>query len=547
MDYDVIVVGSGAAGSFAVKGLTERGLAVLLLEAGPPITPADFPENLAGPKEKGIQLWARAKAAVTGQPIQSRVAFYGKQQRHLFVKDSEHPYSTPADAPFLFIRGKQLGGRLHTYGRMLLRWSDLDFKAASHDGIGTDWPIGHDELAPYYAEVERFLGLYGRAEGLPTLPDGEFVGRAWMTSSEQRFQERVQGRWPERRVTTWRYMPPNALRIPQPILAAQATGRLTVRPDAQVRRILVDQHGRRATGVEYVDRHTLEVHRVHAKAIMLCASTIESVRLLLNSASDHHPQGLGNGSGMLGRCFMDQLTNLVMGTVPDRFGIEPDLTVPVDPFYGTSGGIYIPRQIMPAGAPFQRGFAFQGTVGRLYSPADRPAKFAFMGFGEMLPSPNNRITLNTRRQDRWGMPIPHIRCVMSEHEKALLQKQAHSLDAMVDAAGLEIEFSGSALGLQEHGRGAFPEADPFSRWLFRRNFTRSMAMGSAIHESGGARMGTDPNDSVLNANNQCWDVPNLFVTDGSCFPTGGCAGTTLTIMALSARASAFVASNIDSL
>jgi choline dehydrogenase-like flavoprotein len=543
---DAIVVGSGAAGSFAAKELTERGLNIMVLEAGRLLTADDFKINVAGPKEKGMQLWARAQAAVTGQPIQSKVAMYAKQQRHLFVKDGEHPYSTPKEAPFLWIRGKQLGGRLHTYGRMLLRWSDYDFKAASRDGQGADWPISYADLAPYYSRAENFLGVYGRREGIENLPDGEFVGPSRLTEVEQQFKEAIEQAWPNRHATSWRYMPPRISHIPKALLAAQQTGKLTIRADAVVRRVLTDDTTGRSTGVEFVDRAANTVEQVHADIVMLCASAIETVRLMLNSVSAKHPRGLGNSSGVLGRYFMDQVPSLIMGTVPGKTGCESDGTVEPDPFYGVTGGVYIPRYENldhRTSTQFARGFAFQGTVGRLYTRSDRPAKFALMGFGEMLPRADNTITLHPSRKDAWGMPIPHIICRTSDNEQALLGAQMQGIYEMVRAAGLQVEFNGSSLRLDEYGAGAFPDADPVSRWLFRQHFKGSMSMGAAIHESGGARMGADPSNSVLNSNNQCWDAPNVFVTDASCFASGGCAGTTLTLMALTIRASEFIAEN----
>lgn len=542
--FDVIVVGSGAAGSFAAKELTERGLEVLLLEAGVNITPDDFKTDFGGPREKGIQLWARVRATLTGQPIQAKVAFYGRQQRHLFVNDREHPYTTPSDKPYLWIRGKQLGGRLHTYGRMLLRWSDYDFKAASRDGVGIDWPISYADLAPYYDRAEEFLGIRGCPEHLPQLPDGKFVGPSKLTAAEKEFKASTEATWPDRKATSWRYMPPNSKRIPQMILAAGETGKLTVRTDAVVRRVLTDSSGRKASGVEFVDRLTHEVHTVKAAVVMVCASTIESVRLLLNSANELHPNGLGNSSGVLGRYFMDQVPNLILGTVPARTGWEVDDTVPADPFYGVTGGIYLPRfeNLDQVSNPkFLRGFAYQGTIGRLYSRDGRPAKFGIMGFGEMLPHYDNTITLNTSRKDAWGVPIPHISCSMRQNEVAMLTEQSRAIKEMVLNADLDFEFCGSYLGLEEGAQGAFPDADPLSRTLFRLNFRKSMTMGAAIHESGGMRMGSDPATSILNAHNQCWDVPNLFVTDASSFPSGGCAGTTLTLMALTIRASEYIA------
>lgn len=544
--FDVIVVGSGAAGSFAAKELTERGLQILLLEAGPNITPRDFKVDPRGPRDAGVQLWDRARAAIAGQPIQSKVMFFGKETAHLFVNDREHPYSTPKDAPFLWIRGKQLGGRLHTYGRMLLRWSDHDFKAASRDGFGIDWPIGYSDLAPYYARAERVLGIYGRTEQLENLPDGDFIGPAWLTGPEEHFKQALETNWPDRTATTWRYTPPNARRTPQPILAAQASGNLTLRTDAVVRRVMADAVSGRATGVEFIDRVTGEVEQVHADVVVLSASPIETVRLMLNSTSAKHPRGLGNSSGLLGRYFMDHVPSLIMGTVPGRAGWEADTTVEPDPFYGVSGGVYVPRYEnleRRSNTRFARGFAYQGTIGRAFTASHRPARFAFVGYGEMLPNPQNTITLNPARKDAWGVPIPHIRCAMSENEKAMLLEQMRSIREMVEAAGMQIEFNGSSLKVEETGAGAFPHDDPISRWLFRKNFKSSMAMGAAIHESGGARMGPDPAHSIVNLNNQCWDAPNVFVTDASCFASGGCAGTTLTIMALSIRAGEYIANH----
>lgn len=542
-NYDVVVVGSGAAGGFAVKELTERGFEVLLLEAGRPIGFDDFKVDFKGPREKGIQLWARAKAALKGQPIQSKVALYAKQLSHLFVNDREHPYTTPKDAPFLWIRGKQLGGRLHTYGRMLLRWSDYDFKAASRDGYGEDWPISYSELAPYYDQVENFLGIRGCTDNIRNVPDGKFVGPSKLSVAEREFFAKTIEQWPERHPISWRYMPPNIKRVPQPILAAKETGRLTIRTDAVVERVTTCPISGRATGVNFIDRNTRQAHSVSANIIMLCASPIETVRLMLNSAGGKHPAGLGNASGVLGRYFMDQVPSIIMGTVPGHKGAELDDSVAPDPFYGVSGGVYIPRfenLDTTTNSAFLRGYAFQGTIGRLYTPENRDAKFGIMGFGEMLPHYDNSITLNPAKRDRWGIPLPHIRCTLHDNEIAMLNQQVQSIEAMTANANLKLEFSGSSLGLKEGEGGAFPDANWISRLLFRMNFTKSMVMGAAIHESGGCRMGADPKHSVLNEYNQCWTAPNVFVTDASSFVTGGCAGTTLTVMALTVRACEYV-------
>lgn len=541
--YDALVIGSGAAGSFAVKELTQRGLEVLLLEAGRNITPDDFQKVSKKPKQKGINLKERVLAGIQGQPKQARVAFFGSQFKPFFVNDWEHPYSTPADQPFLWIRGKQLGGRLHAYGRVLLRMSDVDFKAASRDGHGEDWPISYADLAPYYDRVEEFLGVYGNEDHVKNLPDGKFAHKPKLTKLEQKFKADVESKWTNRSVVSWRYTAPNLERVPPPILAAKETGRLTIRTDAIVKKITVDPQTGKATSAEFIDRLTKETHTVSANVIVVCASAIESIRLLLNSACPQHPNGLGNSSGLLGRYFMDQCPSMVFGRVPNSKGWELDDSTPPDPFYGPTGGIYIPRfqNLDTITHPkFARGFGIQGTVGRMYVPEDRPSKLGLMGFGEALPNPNNRVTLHSRRKDRWGIPIPHIEVSVTQNERELLRAQTDAIKEMIVNSGFEVEFAGSTLGL-ESSKGAFPEEDPFSRFMFRMNFQQSMNMGAAIHECGGARMGNDPKTSVLNSYNQCWDVKNLFVTDASSFTSSGTVGPTLTIMAIASRACEYIA------
>jgi choline dehydrogenase-like flavoprotein len=541
--FDAIVIGSGAAGSFAAKELTQRGLEVLLLEAGPNITEADFKNAPANPRPKGMDIKTRALATLQGQPIQSRAAFFGGQLKHLLVNDRKNPYTTPADKFFLWIRGRQLGGRLHTYGRVVLRLTDYDFKAASRDGAGEDWPISYADLAPYYDQVEEFLGVYGNQDHLRNLPDGKYAHKPKLTAAEQAFKATVEGKWPERSVVSWRYVAPNLKRVPLPLLAAAETGRLTIRTDAVVKRITVDPGTGKATGAEFIDRLTKKTETVSANVVMLCASTIESIRLLLNSASPKHPNGLGNSSGILGRYFMDQVPSLMFGTVPSVKGWELDDSAPADPFYAPSGGIYIPRyQNLDSvtNSDFKRGFGIQGIIGRGPVPDNSPAMFGLMGFGETLAYRDNCVALNPKRKDAWGIPVAHIKCSLTENEHALLREQMRAVREMVDACGYRIDFSGSTLGL-ENEKEAYPNADPISRFLFRKSFKKSMAVGAAIHECGGARMGADPAKSVLNSYNQCWDVKNLFVTDGSSFPSSGTAGPALTIMALTVRACDYAA------
>ncbi|WP_176084756.1 GMC family oxidoreductase [Martelella sp. HB161492] len=533
--FDAMVIGSGAAGSFAAQELTAQGLKVVLVEAGPEIGPKDLDPDKAKEPPDPINFWERARATVKGQHIQSRAAFFSESMAHLFVNDRQNNYTTPADAPFHWIRGRQAGGRLHTFGRVLMRWSDDDFRLHSRSGDGVDWPVSYDEIAPFYSEVERTLGVYGNPDGVPTQPDGDFAGPAKITPAEESFKLRVEGKWPGRRVTSWRYMAPDPSRIAKPMQKALASGNLTVLYNQIASRILTDAETGLATGAELIDRHDKSRRTIRAAAVVLCASPIESLRLLLNSASTEHPAGLANGSGLLGRYFMDQLPCIASGEYPDMTGFSGDDSLPPDPFYAPLSGVFIPRFVGENGYATNR-FDYQISVGRKPVAASAPARLDFFGFGMMMPSPDNHITINARRRDAFGIPIAHITCRMSEADRALLKQQIATLEEIVTGVGGRLEFVGSPLGLKETGRGAYPDLPLFYRLMFRLMFKRTVTMGSAIHESGGARMGEDPKTSVLNRWNQSWDVKNLFVTDASAFPTCGVAGTTLTVMALTLRA-----------
>ncbi|MGH7271070.1 MAG: GMC oxidoreductase, partial [Polyangiaceae bacterium] len=529
--YDALVVGSGATGSIAVKELTERGLEVLLLEAGRDITPEDFtPPAHAWPHPLGVDLMPRIRVGLRGQHVQARRASFKEAFAPLLVNDRENPYTTPRGRYYLWIRGRLLGGRLHTYSRMLLRMSEYDFAGGDTREV---WPISYADVEPWYDRIEEFFGLYGNSDGLKQIPDGKYIGPAFLTKPELHFKHAVEERWPDRSVVSWRYTAPNPERVPLGILAAQKTGRLTVRTDAVVKQISVDEKSGRAAGAVFVDRLTKQEHRVSADVVVLCASAIESLRLLLNSASPKHPTGLANSSGLLGQYFMDQMQSLTYGSSRTYVGWENDETTPPDPFYSPAGGVYVPRfhNLETRTRPdLVTGFSFQAQMGRMPVPDGNAAMFGLMGYGEMLPRRENRITVNHRRKDKWGIPAAHIDVRLTADERTLLGEQVRAAREMLDHADFDVSFAGSALGLDS--RDVFQDADPISRLMFRLNFKKSMALGAAIHECGGARMGSDPKTSVLNEFNQSWDVPNLFVTDGSCYVTNGQVGPTLTIMAL---------------
>jgi len=551
--YDAIVIGSGATGGWAAKELTEKGLRVIVLEAGRQLDPAkDFCEH-TWPYElkyRGTvdQQWLLRER----QPIQSKCYACNEYGHHFFVDDIDNPYTTPKDKPFDWIRGRHVGGRSIMWARQSYRLSDYELKAASRDGFDEDWPISHADLAPYYERVERWVGISGTVENIPNLPDSIFLPGMQMTCGERLLKAAVERNWKDRRViigrsailtqrhngrakchfcghcdrgcTTGSYFSSPASTLP----AAMKTGRLTLRPNAVASHIIVDTDTGKAKGIAFIDRVTKKAHEVFGRVIVLCASALESTRLLLNSATRQHPEGLGNSSGVLGHYLMDHTYSVsVAGFVPSL------ANYPYNYDDGRANGLYIPkfRNVNDRHPKFIRGYGIQASVQRSMLPttistipgfgkefkrmvreAKDPAPFWMGAFGEMLPRFENRVTIDKDKKDAWGIPVLHIECAHSDNEREMARDMIESLKEMAEAAGFEIHFQNSQL------------APP----------------GLAIHEVGTARMGDDRKKSVLNKFNQSWDVKNLFVTDGACFVSGGCQNPTLTMMAITVRACDYI-------
>lgn len=499
-DFDAVVVGSGACGGWAAKELSEKGLRVALIEAGP-LFPAAGDTLGATPVDP------------ERQPIQSRCYAWNGTTSHLFVDDRDNPYTFPEGKPFEWIRGRQVGGRLHTWQRAVPRMSDYEFKAASRDGAGEDWPISYDDLSPYYDRVERYLGVYGEPEDLPQMPDGEFLEPPPMTTGERRFKSAVEERWDTRPVTSMRLArnTPDAT-----VKAAMRTGRLTMFTDSIAKSVIAD--GDRALGVTVVDRNRRVERVVNGRVVVLCASAIESTRLLLNSATADHPDGLGNSSGVLGHYLMDHTSGIgIDGIAPQR---SPD------PDERESYGLLMPafRNITEHGLDFIRGYQVEMQVkppagarppGLRNRLRPRGGSFWLRMFGEVLPRFENRVSIDPARTDAWGIPVPHISCTYGENELRMADDVHQSVREMVDAAGF-------------HVLKTYPLLPP----------------GQSTHEIGTARMGSDRTNSVLNSHNRSWDVENLFVTDGACFTSSGHQNPTLTMMALTVRACDHIATQL---
>lgn len=518
---DAIVVGSGAAGSWAAKELTEAGLEVTLLEAGRDLDlQQDFPHHASA---GAMRLRGRAEAALRGQFVQAKCAGFTETTKRFYVNDRENPYTTPRGKPFLWYRGRQLGGRLHTWSRHVPRMSNHEFKSASMRGFGTDWPISYEDLAPFYDKVESTLGVYGTAGRIPNCPDGRFIGPAKTTRIEEAFLSDLERNLPHIRVTHGRTVRYDTERIPLPLRLARKTGRLHLRTDAVVRRILTDDRSGEASGVEYVDRRARTRHVVTGRVVVMCASAIESVRILLNSGSARHPHGVGNSSGRLGRYLCDHVTVALTGDVDEA---DVEVSPAEDGFDFAATGLYIPSFCGEEETDFPGGYGIQIGIGR-----GKPT-WGMFALGEMEPRPDNRVMLDPIKRDAWGVPAARIECSHSEDEVRMVAHMRRRLPQIAAAGGLRVETN------LDLGRGNL-----VFRMLRSKVFAGYGAYwpGAAIHESGGACMGDSPYDSVLNSMCQCWDAQNVFVTDGACFVSSGFQNHTLTMMALTVRACEFIA------
>ncbi|MDH6196207.1 choline dehydrogenase-like flavoprotein [Mycobacterium frederiksbergense] len=519
--FDAIVVGSGATGSWAAKELTECGLSVVVLEAGRNLDlTRDFPTDAA---VGAMGMASRAKAALYGQPVQARCAAFYESTKHLYVDDRKNPYTTPAGKRFLWYRGRQLGGRLHTWSRHVPRMSNHEFKSASLRGNGIDWPLSYEDLAPYYDVVERTLGVHGSPADIPNCPDGQFIGPAKTTKIEEKFLTNIAQRLPNVRATHGRTVKYDKERIPLPLRLAMGTGRLRIRTDAVVRRLLVDERSGKAAGVEFVDRTTMNTEAVYGKIVVLCASAIESVRILLNSKSSRHPSGVGGSSGHLGRYVCDHIAYAQSGSVRAE-DAEPNPSE--DGFDFAATGVYIPSFCETESAIFPGGYGIQIGIGR-----GKPT-WSMYALGEMQPRYENCVSLDPNVKDAWGIPVARIECSHSQDEMKMVAHMKRMIPEIAAAGGLPIDKN------HDLGRG-----NMIFRMLRSRIFTDYGAYwpGAAVHESGGARMGDKPDNSVLNPYCQCWDADNVFVTDGACFVSPGFQNHTLTMMALTVRTCQFIA------
>jgi choline dehydrogenase-like flavoprotein len=535
-NYDAIVVGSGISGGWAAKELTEKGLKVLMLERGQHI------EHVKDYVNANKESWEFPhRDTRTQQMIQD----YPKLKRDYPL--SEAVYTMWAKR-FDWFRAYHTGGRSLHWGRQSYRWNKWDFEANLKEGIAIDWPIRYDELAPWYSYAEKFAGIQGSKEGLDVLPDGEFMPAMDMNVVEKDVAAKLKTHFNGKRhmfigrsanITEphndrtncqyrdrcWRGCPFGAYFSTQSatLPAARKTGNLTLENNKIVTKLSYDKNTKKATGVEVLDAETNKTYTYNAKIIFLCASTFNSTWILMNSATDIWPDGLGSSSGELGHNVMDH--HFRVGASAKVEGFEDKY------LYGRRpSGIYIPRfrNIYDDKRDYVRGFGYQGAASRgrggaeiaemtigaeLKDALSEPGSWnmGITAFGEMLPDHSNKMSLNKTVKDKWGLPVIDFDVEIKENEKKMRIDMMKDAEEMLTAAGLKNI----------------------------RTYDAGYAVGMGIHEMGTARMGRDAKTSVLNGNNQVWDAKNVFVTDGACMTSASCVNPSLTYMALTARAADF--------
>ncbi len=540
--YDAIVIGSGISGGWAAKELTEKGLKTIMLERGENIEHVKDYVNATKGSWEFPHRGGRTQEMIKNHPVLKRDYPLSETNLSWWVDEQKSPYTEVKRMDWF--RGYHVGGRSLLWGRQSYRWSDLSFEANAKDGIAIDWPIRYKDVEPWYTYVEKFAGISGGKEGLPQLPDGHFLPAMEMNCVEKDVQARINEHYKTKRMimgrtaniteplpgrTNCQYRNKCALGCPfggyfstqsSTLPAAMATGKLTVRPWSIVTKILYDKDAKKATGVEVLDAETNKTSQYFAKIIFLNASTFNSAWILMNSATDIWPDGLGSSSGELGHNIMDH--HLGVGASGKVDGYEDKY------YYGRrANGIYIPqyRNILGDKRDYVRGFGYQGGASRegwgrniaemniggdFKDALAEPGQWSMNigGFGEILPYHENKMTLDKNKKDAWGLNVIAFDAEWKDNERKMRIDMKNDAVEMLQAAGLK-DVKG------HDGDGT---------------------IGRGIHEMGTARMGNDPKTSVLNKWNQVWDAPNVFVTDGSFMVSANCVNPSLTYMAMTARA-----------
>lgn len=549
--YDAIVVGSGISGGWAAKELTEKGLKTIMLERGRDVKHVKDYVNANKDPWEFPHRGGRTQEMITNYPVLKRDYPLNEMNLDFWVNEQESPYVEVKR--FDWYRGYHVGGRSLMWGRQSYRLGDLDFEANAKEGIAVDWPIRYKDIAPWYSYAEKFVGINGQRDNFPSLPDGDYLPPMDLNCVEKEVAKRIKDHYKGERIMTigrtanltaaindrgacqyrnkcWLGCPFGAYFSTQSatLPAAMKTGNLTLRPFSIVTKIIYDKDTQRAKGVEVLDAETNQTYEYFAKIVFLNASAFNSAWVLMNSATDIWPEGLGSSSGELGHNVMDH--HFRCGANGEFPGME-DMY-----YYGRRpNGVYVPRFVNIGNdkRDYLRGFGYQGggsrsnwrrniaemSIGADYKDAllePGPWSIGITAFGEILPYHENRIFLDKEVKDKWGLPVLAMDVEIKENEHKMRVDMQNEAAAMLEAAGVQNV----------------------------KTYDNGYGFGQGIHEMGTARMGRDPKTSVLNGNNQVWDCKNVFVTDGACMTSGACVNPSLTYMALTARAADFAVSEL---
>jgi choline dehydrogenase-like flavoprotein len=545
--YDAIVIGSGISGGWAAKELCEKGLKVIMLERGRDLKHIQDYQETNKPVWEYAHRGSRTQAMVQDYPVLKRDYPLNERNLSFWAVDKDSPYTEVKR--FDWYRGYHVGGRSLMWGRQSYRHCEIDFEANGKEGIAVDWPIRYKDIAPWYDHAESFAGISGSMEGLPQLPDGKFQPPMDLNIVEKDVAARIKdfykdqrrliigrvanlsvAKLDEARQCNYRNMCWNGCPFggyfstqSSTLPAAMKTNNLTVRPFSIVTRLIYDKDTKKATGVEVLDAQNNQTYEYKAKIIFVNASALNTTWILMNTATDIWPGGLGSTSGELGHNLMDH--HFRCGANGEAEGYD-------DKYYfgHRPTGFYIPRfrNINDDKRDYLRGFGYQGSAsrsgwgreiaelnigGEFKDALCEPGKWhiGMTAFGEMLPYHENKITLDKDKKDKWGLPVLAFDCETKDNEKKMRVDMINDAKEMLEAAGIKNV----------------------------KTYDGDYAPGMGIHEMGTARMGRDPKTSVLNANNQVWDAKNVFVTDGACMTSASCVNPSLTYMALTARAADF--------
>ena len=534
--FDAIVVGSGATGGIAALTLAEQGVKVLLIEAGPQI------KRHEASNYEPTSTFKRLSGVLTKKHAnQCQHPGYWKNNPDLYSNELKHPYDYPQNKPFLWTQGKQYGGRSLTWGGITLRLSQEDFHPAKKDGFGPNWPISYDELSPHYDFIENFCGIYGRKDDIKEVPNGKYIGEIPLTENENVFGSKVksklkypfiQSRGFDRNSSVKDDKWPKSSSVGSTLKKALDTGNVQIISNHLVESFEINKITELASKLTIINLETGRKEVLNCDLILLCASTISTLRILLNSEYKSNSSGFKDTSGKLGKYLMDHISICRFFSVPKAKNSEKlSHNYPV---LSGAGSFFIPFGTnLPTteNINFHRGYGIWGAIDRLGIPKflqkDLNRSIGFLiAHGEVLPRENNSVSLS-KKTDEWGIPIPHIEFEWSENELNMAKHMVKTIQKSIEAADGEINNIDELINI------------PFGS-IFTKNLIALSESppppGYYIHEVGGAPMGIDEENSVVDKFNRLWRCKNVLVLDGACWPTSSWQSPTLTMMALSRRA-----------